>query len=48
MPIRYQCEQFLMCDNAATRLVPHPILGEVPSCQRCIDKLGLKQGRPLV
>ena len=33
------CQQFALCDNAATELVPHPILGAVPSCSRCFQRL---------
>lgn len=29
------CKWFMMCPNAATRTVPHPILGNVPCCERC-------------
>ena len=33
------CEWFLRCTNEATHLEPHPILGEVPACDRCV-KIG--------
>jgi hypothetical protein len=33
------CRQFLMCENTAVTALPHPILGDVPACQRCADKL---------
>lgn len=36
------CEWFAACSNDATGNVAHPILGLVPTCQRCADKLGLK------
>lgn len=29
------CEWFLLCENTATSLEPHPVLGEVPVCDRC-------------
>lgn len=35
------CEWFLLCDNQAVGTVAHPILGSVPTCQRCANKLGL-------
>lgn len=36
------CAWFARCTNAATATVTHPVLGNVPTCQRCIDKLGLE------
>jgi hypothetical protein len=35
------CEWFALCDRPADWLIPHPILGQVPTCQRCADKLNL-------
>jgi hypothetical protein len=35
------CEWFALCDNASVGTVKHPILGDVPTCQRCADKLSL-------
>ena len=35
------CEWFVLCDNVADQVVVHPILGDVPTCQRCVDKLHL-------
>lgn len=32
------CKWFALCENAATLTIPHPILGDVPACQRCADK----------
>lgn len=29
------CQWFLRCTNPATGKQPHPILGEVPICDRC-------------
>lgn len=34
-----QCQWFLMCENRAVTLEPHPILNEVPICNRCQEKL---------
>jgi hypothetical protein len=33
------CEWFALCDHEATSLMPHPILGEVPICERCRAKV---------
>jgi hypothetical protein len=30
-----KCQWFALCENKAVMLEPHPILGEVPICQRC-------------
>lgn len=35
------CEWFAMCDHEADRLIVHPILDDVPCCERCATKLGL-------
>ncbi len=35
------CLWFALCDHPAIGTVSHPIIGEVPTCQRCADKLGL-------
>lgn len=32
------CLWFARCDRAAVMLLDHPILGQVPTCQRCADK----------
>ena len=29
------CEWFAGCPREAEFLTPHPVLGEVPACQRC-------------
>lgn len=34
------CEWFARCENQAELLVPHPILGQVPSCRRCQTVVG--------
>ena len=33
------CRWFLRCENPATVTLPHPILGAVPACQSCADKV---------
>ena len=33
------CEWFATCTNPAVIHIHHPILGAVPACQRCADKL---------
>lgn len=32
------CEYMALCTNDATLALPHPILGSVPICRRCLDK----------
>jgi hypothetical protein len=34
-----QCEWYLLCTNASTHDEPHPILGNVPTCDRCGEKI---------
>jgi hypothetical protein len=36
------CSWFALCDNDAAGVVAHSILGTVPTCQRCVDTLGLE------
>ena len=38
------CRWFLLCDNPAVTTEPHPVLGDVPICQRCADKLKRLKG----
>ena len=32
------CEWFALCGNVPTQMVPHPILGAVPTCDRCATR----------
>jgi hypothetical protein len=34
------CRWFALCDHDATGVIPHPVLGPVPACQRCAAKTG--------
>lgn len=36
-----QCQWFALCDREAAGVVAHPVLADVPTCQRCADRLGL-------
>lgn len=36
------CEWFAKCPNPADGVVQHPVLGAVPTCRRCADKLDLR------
>lgn len=31
------CEYMLLCTRDAVTTVPNPVLGDVPTCQRCAD-----------
>jgi hypothetical protein len=33
------CQWFALCTNDAIKARPHPILGEVPICDRCDRKM---------
>lgn len=33
------CEWFALCTNPSVGTVAHPILGDVPICQRCADRM---------
>lgn len=33
------CAWFAICTNPANGLRSHPVLGDVPTCQRCDDKM---------
>ena len=39
--ITVTCQWFALCDKDAVGVVDHPILGYVPTCQRCADKMDL-------
>jgi hypothetical protein len=36
---RPACQVFAMCTHEATTKMPHPVLGEVPACLRCANKM---------
>lgn len=38
---RDTCQWFARCSNPADGIVEHPILGEVPCCDRCARQLDL-------
>jgi hypothetical protein len=33
------CAWFALCDQEATTLVGHPVLGQVPTCPRCAARV---------
>lgn len=35
------CEWFAFCTRESSGVVEHPILGDVPTCERCANKLDL-------
>lgn len=38
-PLLIACQWFALCDHTATHTRPHPILGDVPICDRCEAKV---------
>lgn len=36
------CQWFALCVNEAVGTVEHPVLGDVPICQRCATRFDLK------
>ena len=34
------CEWFALCTKPAAGTVAHPILGDVPICERCAERMG--------
>lgn len=40
-----RCEYFALCDRPAEGTVAHPILGDVPCCQRCADRVEVELQR---
>jgi len=36
-----KCAWFALCPSPAAGTVKHPVLGEVPTCQRCADRFEL-------
>lgn len=38
-----ECEWYLLCFNVPIGTVTHPILGEVPVCERCLNKHDMHQ-----
>jgi len=35
------CQWFALCTNGTTQGVNHPVLGLVPCCTRCAEKMGM-------
>lgn len=38
------CAWFLLCGNPATGVKDHPVLGDVPICDRCRKKVAYLEG----
>lgn len=43
MPIEIDalCQYYVLCTNAVSGVVRHPVLGWVPTCERCAKRHGL-------
>jgi hypothetical protein len=41
-PYQLRCQWFALCDHEATVQVRHPVLGLVPTCDRCVARMGLQ------
>lgn len=39
-PITWSCVWFAFCDRSADGVRTHPILGPLPICTRCADRVG--------
>lgn len=37
------CEWFALCTRPARWLVAHPVLGEVPTCEQCVEQRKLRE-----
>jgi hypothetical protein len=44
-PVFGKCGWFALCANVATMTRPHSILGNVPICERCNDKMERISGK---
>ena len=40
-----RCQWFALCMNDAAVLVPHPVLGDVPTCHRCAQRRALAESQ---
>lgn len=40
------CQYFALCENEAEGTVENPVLGAVPACQRCADRVGARLEAP--
>ena len=34
-----ECQWFALCSNPSDTFLDHPILGDVPICKRCFEKI---------
>lgn len=40
-PVAVVCEWFALCTRETTQATQHPILGPVPICARCAERMGI-------
>lgn len=41
------CQYFALCTNPAIGTLPNPIIGDVPTCRRCAEKMARLGGPDL-
>jgi hypothetical protein len=42
-PLDVLCQWYALCENPATGTMPHPVLGNVPICERCAERVDFQR-----